>query len=107
MLVQDCGCIDPHFLDIDTAGGISVSGIIIIIIIIIITIIIIIIIIIKYCHAAWSGYIRGFGLDLLATYTHDWELEAITAPPLISTIHKSPQNPLSLFQPAVPSPAVP
>jgi hypothetical protein len=30
-----------------------------------------------------------------------------TAPPLISTIHKSPQHPLSLFKPAVFSPAVP
>jgi hypothetical protein len=40
-------------------------------------------------------------MDLLATYTHDSELQAITAPPLISTIHKSPQHPLSLFQPAV------
>jgi hypothetical protein len=28
-------------------------------------------------------------------------------PPLISTIQKSPQHPLSLFQPAVSSPAVP
>jgi hypothetical protein len=36
-------------------------------------------------------------MDLLTTYTHDSELQAITAPPLISTIHKSPQHPLSLF----------
>jgi hypothetical protein len=36
-------------------------------------------------------------MDLLTTYTHDWELQAITAPPLISTIHKSPQHPLSIF----------
>jgi hypothetical protein len=35
------------------------------------------------------------------------ELQAITAPPLISTIHKLPQHPLSIFQPAVSSPAVP
>jgi hypothetical protein len=41
----------------------------------------------------------GFGLvnDLLPTYTHDLELQAIKAPPLISTIHKSPQHTLSLF----------
>jgi hypothetical protein len=38
-------------------------------------------------------------LDLLATYTHDSELQATTAPMLISTVHKSPQHPLSLFQP--------
>jgi hypothetical protein len=36
-------------------------------------------------------------LDLLTTYTHDMELQAITAPLLISIIHKSPQHPLSLF----------
>jgi hypothetical protein len=46
-------------------------------------------------------------MDLLTTYTHDLELQAITAPPLISTIHQSPQHPLSLFQPAVSSPAFP
>jgi hypothetical protein len=40
-------------------------------------------------------------MNLLTTYTHDSELQTITAPPLISTIHKSPQHPLSLFQPAV------
>jgi hypothetical protein len=40
-------------------------------------------------------------------YTHDSELQVITPPPLISTIHKSPHHPLSLFQPAVSSPAVP
>jgi hypothetical protein len=34
---------------------------------------------------------------LLATYAHDSEMQAITAPSLISTIHKSPQHPLSLF----------
>jgi hypothetical protein len=38
---------------------------------------------------------------------HDSELEVITLPPLISTIHKSPQHPLSLFQPAVSSPFIP
>jgi hypothetical protein len=40
-------------------------------------------------------------MDLLTTYTHDSELQAITAPPLISTICKSPQHTLSLFQSAV------
>jgi hypothetical protein len=45
-------------------------------------------------------------MDLLTTYTHDSELQAVTAPPLISTIHKSPQQLLSIFQPAVSSPAV-
>jgi hypothetical protein len=46
-------------------------------------------------------------LDLLTTYTHDSKLQAITAPSLISTIHKSSQHPLSIFQPAMSSPAVP
>jgi hypothetical protein len=45
-------------------------------------------------------------MDFLTTYTHDLEVEAVTAPPLISTIHKSPQNPLSFFQPAIFSPVV-
>jgi hypothetical protein len=43
----------------------------------------------------------------LTTYTHHSELQAITAPPLISTIHKSPQKLLSLFGPSVSSPALP
>jgi hypothetical protein len=44
-------------------------------------------------------------MDLQTTYTHGSELlQAITAPPLISTIHKSAQHTLSLFQPAVDSP---
>jgi hypothetical protein len=46
-------------------------------------------------------------MDLLTTYIHDSKLHAITAPSLISTIHKSPQHPLSLFQPAVSPIAVP
>jgi hypothetical protein len=46
-------------------------------------------------------------LDLLTTYTHDSQIQVITSPPLISTIHKSPQHPLGLFQPAVSLPAVP
>jgi hypothetical protein len=45
--------------------------------------------------------------DLLITYTHDLNLQAITGPSLISKIHKSPQHPLSIFQPAMSSPAVP
>jgi hypothetical protein len=40
-------------------------------------------------------------MELLTTYTHDSELQVITAPPLISTIHRSPHQPLGLFQPAV------
>jgi hypothetical protein len=46
-----------------------------------------------------SDYRRGLDwwIDLLTTYTYDSELQVITAPPLISTIRKSPQHPLSLF----------
>jgi hypothetical protein len=40
-------------------------------------------------------------LALLTTLQHDWELQVITAPSLISTLYKSPQHTLSLFQPAV------
>jgi hypothetical protein len=42
-------------------------------------------------------YRRGLDwwMDLFTTYTHDSELKAITAPPPIFTIHKSPQHPLS------------
>jgi hypothetical protein len=36
-------------------------------------------------------------MNLLTTYRHDSELQAITAPPLNSTIHKSPQHPLRFF----------
>jgi hypothetical protein len=46
-------------------------------------------------------------MDLLTTCTYDSELQAITAPPPTSTIHKSPQHPLSLSQRAMSSPAVP
>jgi hypothetical protein len=46
-------------------------------------------------------------LDLLTTYIHDSELQAITAPSLVSTFYKSPQHTQSIFQPAVSSPAVP
>jgi hypothetical protein len=34
-------------------------------------------------------------LDLVTTHTHNLDVQAITAPPLISTIHKSPQHPVS------------
>jgi hypothetical protein len=49
------------------------------------------------------GFMNGF-IDHLYTIP---ELQAITAPPLISTIHKSPEHPLGLFKPVVFSPAVP
>jgi hypothetical protein len=45
-------------------------------------------------------------MDSLTTCTHNSELQVITVPSLISTIHKSPQHPLSLFQPSVLSPAI-
>jgi hypothetical protein len=56
-----------------------------------------------------SDYRRGLDwwLDLLTTYTHDSLVKVITVSPLISTIHKSPQGPLSLFKSAMSSPAVP
>jgi hypothetical protein len=63
----------------------------------------------KYIVTCRGDYRRGmhWWMDLLATDTHDSDLQVITAPPLISTIHKSPQHPLSLFESAVSSPAVP
>jgi hypothetical protein len=36
-------------------------------------------------------------MDLLTTYTHHSEIQAITALSLISTLYKSPQHPLSHF----------
>jgi hypothetical protein len=56
-----------------------------------------------------SDYRRGFGLDIgfIDTFTHDSELQTITASPLLSTVHNSSQHPLSVFQRAVSSPAVP
>jgi hypothetical protein len=56
-----------------------------------------------------NDYRRGLDcwVDSLASYTHDLELQIITAPPPISTIHKSPQHPLSSLHPVVSSPAVP
>jgi hypothetical protein len=41
----------------------------------------------------------GVWIGDLTIYAHGSELQAITAPPLISTILKSPQNLLSLFHP--------
>jgi hypothetical protein len=57
-----------------------------------------------YYHDFWCATVRrgmDWILDLLTTYTHHSELQAITALSLISTIHSSPQHPLSLFCPAV------
>jgi hypothetical protein len=48
----------------------------------------------------WTGYWIYWPLIHMA-----WNYKQL--PSLISTIHKSPQQPLSLFQPAVSSPAVP
>jgi hypothetical protein len=59
------------------------------------------------CMCVTLDRVLDWILDLLTTYTHNLELQAITAPPLIPTIHKSSQHPLSLFQPAVFSPAIP
>jgi hypothetical protein len=46
-------------------------------------------------------------MDILTTYTYDLAVQVIRASLLISTIHKSPQHPLNVFQPAVSSSAVP
>jgi hypothetical protein len=44
-------------------------------------------------------YRRGYGLVTgLTTYIHHSELQVITALLLISTLHKSPQHPLNIFQ---------
>jgi hypothetical protein len=55
------------------------------------------------------NYRRGsdWWVDLLTTYTYHSELQVITALSLISTLYKSPQHLLSLFQPAMSSEAVP
>jgi hypothetical protein len=57
----------------------------------------------------WRDYTRvsNWILNLLTTYTHASELQAITAPPLIFTIHKSPKPTLSFPQPAVSSSSFP
>jgi hypothetical protein len=46
-------------------------------------------------------------MNLLTTYTHDAELQVITAPSLISTLYKSQRHLLSLFQLVVFSTAIP
>jgi hypothetical protein len=62
-----------------------------------------------YIVNVYGDYRRGLDwwMHLLSTYTHDSELQAITATSLICTLYKSLQHPLSLFQPAVSSPAAP
>jgi hypothetical protein len=62
--------------------------------------------ILSYVRVTLNGVLDWI-LDLLTTLPHDLELQVITVPLLISTLYKSPQHPLSLFQPAVPSPTVP
>jgi hypothetical protein len=46
----------------------------------------------SYCHVYECDCRRGLDwwLDLLTTYTHDSELQAITTPPLITTAHAKP-----------------
>jgi hypothetical protein len=46
-----------------------------------------------------SDYRRGLDwwIDLLTTHIYDSKIQTITTPPLISTIHKSPQHPLRVF----------
>jgi hypothetical protein len=46
------------------------------------------------CDYRWG---LEWWMDLLTTCTHHSELQVITAPLLISTIHKSPLHPLNLF----------
>jgi hypothetical protein len=59
-----------------------------------------------YCHIVWVTRLgMEWWMDLLTTYTHHLELQVITAPSLISTIHKSPEQVPSLFQPEMSSPA--
>jgi hypothetical protein len=48
-----------------------------------------------------------FWIGLFISYIHNSEIQVITAPQLISTIHISSQQPLSFFQPTVSSPAFP
>jgi hypothetical protein len=57
------------------------------------------------CNKTCTGMIYGcdyrrdldWWMDLPNTYTHHSELQVITAPPLISTLYKSPLHPLTLF----------
>jgi hypothetical protein len=55
------------------------------------------------CDYRWG---LDWWMDLLTTYTSFGTISNYTAPP-ISTIHKSPQHPLSIFQHTVSSLAVP
>jgi hypothetical protein len=52
-------------------------------------------------------WILDWRMDLLTTYIHDWELQAIVATPLISTIHKITTAPAKPFPGDVSLPAVP
>jgi hypothetical protein len=54
-------------------------------------------------EAFMCDYLRDLDwiLDLLTTYTHHSKLQVITALLLISTLCKSSQHPLTLFQHAV------
>jgi hypothetical protein len=56
-----------------------------------------------YCHnlGCNCGWGMDWSMDLLTTCTLHSELQLITMLLLISTIHKLPQHPLSIFQPAV------
>jgi hypothetical protein len=65
---------------------------------------------ILYILSRFKGdYRRGkdWWMDLLTTYTHNSELQVITMLSPISTLYKSAQHLLSLFQPPVSLPAVP
>jgi hypothetical protein len=64
---------------------------------------IIIIVIIMCFHYLGRWLLMWFGLanGLLTTYIHHSELQVLTVLSLISTLYKSQQHPLSLFQPAV------
>jgi hypothetical protein len=59
-----------------------------------------------YCHDFGNMWLHtAYGLDIGFTdhlCTHHSGLQAIAALSLISTLYKSPQHPLSLFQPSVP-----
>jgi hypothetical protein len=52
-----------------------------------------------YCHlyGMTTDEVLGWISDVLTTYTHDSELQIITAPSLISALYKSPRWPLQDF----------
>jgi hypothetical protein len=56
-----------------------------------------------YCHVLWSDCKRGLDwwIDLLISLPHNSELQVITVPSIISAIHKSLLQTLSLLQLAV------